>query len=268
MTAIDDLRLWARRRETPLALAAWRLADALRRPRLPVIRPLHRALYAAHRGAAGGLRWAAQAVWYAPLFQSRLERTAPRLRLTCGMPQILGPLDIVLGADCKVNGVATWTGRAAAARRPRLEVGRNVTLGWRSVISVGTRVAIGDNALLSSDVHIAGYPGHPLDAAARAAGAPCSDAQSGDVVIGRDVWIGAGCFIGAGVEIGRGTVVAAHSVVTRDLPPFALAAGAPARVVRRLSQPTLGALDARAPASAARAPVEPPEPALSAEDWF
>lgn len=268
MTAIDDLRLWARRRETPLARLSWGLADALRRPQAPVIRPLHRALYAAHRGATGALHWAAQALWYAPLFQSRLERTAPRLRLACGMPQILGPLDIALGADCKVNGAATWTGRAAAARRPRLEVGRNVTLGWRNVISVGTRVVIGDNALLSSDVHIAGYPGHPLDAAVRAAGAPCDDAQSGDVIIGRDVWIGAGCFIGAGVEIGRGTVVAARSVVTRDLPPFVLAAGAPAKVIRRLPQPGPRALDA--PAVPPRPPVPAPqaEPALSAEDWF
>jgi acetyltransferase-like isoleucine patch superfamily enzyme len=265
MTAIDDLRLWARRRESPLALLAWRLADALRRPQLPVIRPLHRALYAAHRAATDAASWAAQAVWYAPLFQSRLESTAPRLRLACGMPQILGPLDIVLGADCKVNGVATWTGRAAAARRPQLEVGRNVTLGWRNVISVGTRVVIGDNALLSSDVHIAGYPGHSLDAAARAAGGPCDDAQSGDVVIGRDVWVGAGCFIGAGVEIGRGTVVAARSVVTRDLPPFVLAAGAPARAIRRLPQPVPRALDAHAPHPR---PGLASEPALTAEEWF
>lgn len=228
------LKSWIKRRETPAARLAFGLARALRRPQMPMIRPLHLALHHAHVAVAGALRWAVQAAWYAPLLQARLARTAPRLALDNGMPQILGPLEIHLGADCTVNGAATWTGRAAARRRPTLVVGRNVTLGWRNVISVGTRVEIGDDVLLSSDVHIAGYPGHPLDPEARAAGAPDTDDQCGDVVIERGAWLGAGVFVNAGVRIGRGTVVAARSVVTRDLPPGVLAAGAPARPIRRL----------------------------------
>lgn len=234
MTAIDDLRGWARRRESPLARLAHAAALILRHPPVPVWRPLHGVLYRAHLGTAALLRWTVQSFWYAPLLQSRLEATAPRLHLTNGMPQILGPLAVRLGAGCSVNGAATWTGRTASRRTPRLEVGDGVTLGWRCVISAGSRVVIGDRVLLASDVHIAGYPGHPLDAADRAAGLPDTDAQCGDVIIEPDVWIGAGVFIGAGVRIGRGTVIAARSVVTRDLPPFVLAAGAPARVVRRL----------------------------------
>jgi acetyltransferase-like isoleucine patch superfamily enzyme len=252
MTAIDDLRGWARRRESPLARLAHAAALTARRPPVPVWRPLHGALYRAHLGATAMLRWTIQSFWYAPLLQARLEATAPRLHLTNGMPQILGPLAARLGADCSVNGAATWTGRAAARRTPRLEVGDGVTLGWRCVISAGTRVLIGDRVLISSDVHIAGYPGHPLDPADRAAGLPDTDAQCGDVVIEPDVWIGAGAFIGAGVRIGRGTVVAARSVVTRDLPPFVLAAGVPARVLRRLDTP--------------HAPAKPA--ATAPEDWF
>jgi acetyltransferase-like isoleucine patch superfamily enzyme len=230
------VRRWAKRGESPLARAVMRAARAARRPQLPVVRPLHRGLYHLHLATVGALRWAAQAAWFTPLLQSRLEATAPRLQLENGMPQILGPLTVRLGADCKVNGAATWTGRGASRVRPTLTVGRNVTLGWRNVISVGARVEIGDDVLLSSDVHIAGYPGHPLDPAARAAGLPDEDAQCGDVVIEDGAWIGAGAFINAGVRIGRGTVVAARSVVTRDLPPGVLAAGAPARVIRPLSE--------------------------------
>lgn len=233
MSAIA-LKSWMKRRETPVARAAFALATALRRPQLPVVRPLHRVLYATHGAVAATLRWAVQVVWYTPLLQARLSATAPRLLLENGMPQIGGPLDIRLGADCKVNGAASWTGRAASRHRPVLLVGRNVTLGWRNVIAVGTRVEIGDNVLLSSDVHIAGYPGHPLDADARAAGRPDTDGQCGEVVIGEGVWLGAGVFVNAGVHIGPGTVVAARSVVTRDLPAGVLAAGAPARPVRRL----------------------------------
>lgn len=54
----------------------------------------------------------------------------------------------------------------------------------------------------------------------------------GDVEIGSDVWLGSGALILSGVQIGHGAVVAARSVVTRDVPPYAIAAGLPARVVR------------------------------------
>ena len=52
------------------------------------------------------------------------------------------------------------------------------------------------------------------------------------ILIEDDVWLGAGVIVVAGVTIGRGSVVAAGCVVTHDVPPFALVAGVPARVVR------------------------------------
>ena len=54
-----------------------------------------------------------------------------------------------------------------------------------------------------------------------------------DIVIGNDVWLGARVFVGAGVTIGDGCAVSAGSVVTQSLPPNSVAAGFPARVVRR-----------------------------------
>lgn len=53
------------------------------------------------------------------------------------------------------------------------------------------------------------------------------------VIIEDDVWIGAGVRILKGVTIGRGSVIGANSVVTHDVPAFVIAAGAPARVVKR-----------------------------------
>jgi acetyltransferase-like isoleucine patch superfamily enzyme len=81
---------------------------------------------------------------------------------------------------------------------------------------------------------LAGFPGHPMDAADRAAGAPDTADQIGDIVLERDVWLASGVTVLAGVRIGQGTVVAAGSVVTRDLPAQVLAAGVPARVIRSL----------------------------------
>ncbi len=50
------------------------------------------------------------------------------------------------------------------------------------------------------------------------------------------MWLATGVTVSAGVTIGRGTIVAAGSVVTKDLPAFVLAAGAPAQVVRSLTR--------------------------------
>ncbi|MEC5344245.1 CatB-related O-acetyltransferase [Brenneria populi] len=55
----------------------------------------------------------------------------------------------------------------------------------------------------------------------------------GDINVGNDVWIGYGATILSGVTIGDGAVIGAKSVVTRDIPPYAIAAGNPARVIRK-----------------------------------
>jgi virginiamycin A acetyltransferase len=65
----------------------------------------------------------------------------------------------------------------------------------------------------------------------------------GDTVIGNDVWLGYQALIMPGVKIGDGAVVAAASVVTSDVPPYAIVAGNPARVVRtRFSDEQVGQL--------------------------
>lgn len=57
--------------------------------------------------------------------------------------------------------------------------------------------------------------------------------QPGDTVIGNDVWIGREATIMPGVTIGDGAVIGAHSVVTKDVDPYAIVAGNPARIIRR-----------------------------------
>jgi virginiamycin A acetyltransferase len=54
----------------------------------------------------------------------------------------------------------------------------------------------------------------------------------GDTVVGNDVWLGYGALVLPGVTVGHGAVVAAASVVASDVPPYAIVAGNPARVVR------------------------------------
>lgn len=54
------------------------------------------------------------------------------------------------------------------------------------------------------------------------------------IVIGNNVWIGAKATVTKGVSIGDNSVIAANAVVTRDIPAGTLAAGVPARVIRRI----------------------------------
>jgi len=233
MSTTMELRAWVKRREHPLARLAYRAARALRGARLPVVRPVHGALHAAHRAITGGASNLARILWWTPLFLSRVATPAPGLYLEGGMPLLLGPIELHLGRDVRLSGATTLTARAEGGAK-RLQVGSNVDIGWQTTIAVGTRVVLEDDVRLAGRCFLAGYPGHPLDAARRAAGAPCDAAQSGDIVIERGAWLGTGVTVLAGVRVGAGSVIGAGSVVTRDIPPGVIAAGNPARVVRSL----------------------------------
>lgn len=54
----------------------------------------------------------------------------------------------------------------------------------------------------------------------------------GDVVIGSDVWLGSGCTIMSGVTVGDGAVVAANATVTKNVPPYAVVGGNPAKILK------------------------------------
>lgn len=57
--------------------------------------------------------------------------------------------------------------------------------------------------------------------------------SKGDIVVDDDVWIGLNAIILSGVHIGQGAVIAAGAVVTKDVPPYAVAAGNPAKVIKK-----------------------------------
>ena len=57
--------------------------------------------------------------------------------------------------------------------------------------------------------------------------------NKGDIVIGNDVWIGYEAVIMAGVHIGDGAVIAARAVVAKDVPPYTIVGGTPAKEIRK-----------------------------------
>ncbi|MGV2292573.1 acyltransferase [Trinickia sp. YCB016] len=92
-------------------------------------------------------------------------------------------------------------------------------------VSVGRYSMLGPDVQIIGNDHVFDRPGVPIIFSGRPA--------FRQTEIGKDVWIGAGATILCGTTIGDGAVVAAGAVVTRDVEPFTVVAGVPARVIKK-----------------------------------
>lgn len=131
------------------------------------------------------------------------------------------------GRNVKIGGPGDFSYRS-------IELGNDVYIGPRATFnSAISTIRIGNKVLFGPEVMIMGGD-HRFDVLGKyiydvTEKLPDNDK---DVVIEDDVWIGARVVILKGVTIGRGSVVGAGSVVTRSLPPYSVAVGNPAKVVR------------------------------------
>jgi len=70
-------------------------------------------------------------------------------------------------------------------------------------------------------------------------GEKCEAISKGDIIVSDDVWIGCNAIILSGVSIGQGAIIAAGAVVTKDVPPYALVGGTPAKIIKYRFNDTL-----------------------------
>jgi acetyltransferase-like isoleucine patch superfamily enzyme len=124
-----------------------------------------------------------------------------------------------------------------------IKVGKYCYIGEHSRIWSSKCIAIGDRVLISHNVNIFDNSTHPVSAKKRheqfrqiiTTGHPINiDLDEQPVMIGNDVLIGCMSIILAGVTIGEGAIIGAGSVVTKDIPPYTIAAGNPARIIREI----------------------------------
>jgi acetyltransferase-like isoleucine patch superfamily enzyme len=131
-----------------------------------------------------------------------------------------------------------------------ISIGNNVYCSSDVKIFCRNSIVIGSNVAIASQVVIYDHDSMPLNHLMRRnittyvthnymcssfyRQMPWAGVNSSPICIEDDVWIGTRCLILKGVTIGSSSVVAAGSVVTKNVPPFSLVAGVPARIIRGL----------------------------------
>ncbi len=172
------------------------------------------------------------------------------------MPHKLVPHEILPDPDLvyPIPGVSRVCFLKNIIKTPRIQVGdytyyddpqdvgnfeKNVLyhfdfVGDRLIIGKFCQIASGVTFIMNGALHgLDGFSTYPFKIMGGPwANAPLLSDFKGDTVVGNDVWIGYDVTILPGVHIGDGAIIAAKSVVTRDVPPYAIVGGNPARDIR------------------------------------
>ncbi|MCR5809454.1 MAG: acyltransferase [Clostridiales bacterium] len=144
---------------------------------------------------------------------------------------------IVVGRDTFIGGGSELLAYKNHFERPldsKLIIGSHVRITARCRITCAGTIRIGDDALFGPDVFITDH-NHGMDPEAPGGYSP-QDITIRDVTIEEGVWIGQRACILPGVTIGAHSIIGVNSVVTHDIPPFSIAVGSPARVIKRWSR--------------------------------
>jgi acetyltransferase-like isoleucine patch superfamily enzyme len=122
-----------------------------------------------------------------------------------------------------------------APDRARIRIGSGTFLNIGVMVAAVELVEIGDHCMLANGCFVTDGS-HRFDD--RSLPVPWQGfTTKGPTRLGDNVWLGANAVVTSGVTIGERSVIGANSVVTTDLPPFSIAAGAPARVLKQIEYP-------------------------------
>ena len=117
-------------------------------------------------------------------------------------------------------------------------------------VKIGYATTLGYNNVLAGEITIGKYCQFGADVALHATNHPISSMttyinnnlfqgelkglkEENEIVIGNDVWIGHGVIIVGNINIGNGAILAAGSVITKDVPPYTIVGGVPAKIIKK-----------------------------------
>ena len=149
-------------------------------------------------------------------------------------PLLRGKLCLEFGGTVTIGARFDADGRVVpvsifVADGATLSIGDDFYMNAGTSIEVWHEVRIGSNCLFGPFASVIDDDRHEVE--------PGAILHKGPTILGDNVWLGRSAAVMPGVTVGDGSVIGANSVVTRDIPPGSFAAGAPARVIRKLELP-------------------------------
>ncbi|RUP08789.1 acyltransferase [Hyphomicrobium sp.] len=128
----------------------------------------------------------------------------------------------------RIGRCGTLNTTIACYRGVEVSIGDRTTINGARFSVMNSRVVLGEDCMLGDSIIFQPNDQHAI-----------YDLENldrvntkTDIILGDRVWVGLGAFLLAGAEIGEGSIIGAGSIVTGSIPPFSVAAGVPARVVR------------------------------------
>lgn len=146
---------------------------------------------------------------------------------------------IIIGDNCVIRGVLY------AVDKGKLNIGSYTYIGFNTQIGAVNNVRIGDYVIISNFVRIIDNNNHPVSPIERKKMSlsgfynnnwEWTNSINSPIIIEDNVWIGEFVRIMKGVTIGEGSIVGANAVVTKDVQPYTVVAGNPARIVKSLKK--------------------------------
>lgn len=157
----------------------------------------------------------------------------------------IGTAHYIRGGDCiQIGGCCQIMSRARieAVKRyggqrftPKVRIGEHAVINNDFHLGAINSIEIGNHVLIASRVYISDHSHGDIDYASLLIPPSMRELTSkGSVIIEDHVWLGEGVVVLPNVRIGHHSIIGANAVVTKDIPPFSIAAGVPARVIRRI----------------------------------
>jgi acetyltransferase-like isoleucine patch superfamily enzyme len=134
-------------------------------------------------------------------------------------------------------GDGTWFNLALRDKTVRMVVGECVLVGRRNSFSSGTYLEIGSFTICAPNVFVASTE-HQIEGNHLKPMLHSGIVDHGRLVIEENCWLGVNAVVVGGFTVGRGSVVGANAVLRQSLPPFCVAVGAPARIVKMYNPAT------------------------------
>lgn len=143
----------------------------------------------------------------------------------------LGWNNISIGNNCIIGEYSWLNLNYRSGSFKHIKISNNCYLGKRTTISSGKEIIIKDFCLLGDDCKLLGSQHIYDDPMEHYASSGVTNTSV--IILGTNVWLGTMVCIIGNVKIGHGSIIGANSVVTKNIPPFSIAVGNPAKIIKR-----------------------------------